>query len=157
MLHRTLRYCLVVIAASFMPSHGFLLHPPNRVGSLHHPICDPSRHPTTTELHVSSGFSFNDGQQILVSAQKPLGIILEEQQDDDDNTARAVVVRVVNILPASPLLQQGVVRVGDVMLAVQNMNVRNQSLEQVMAAIAHAPRVVNLRFQRQEQTTRRRS
>ena len=105
---------------------------------------------------MSSGFSFNDGQQILVSAQKPLGIVLEEQQDDDDNTARAVVVRVVNILPASPLLQQGV-RVGDVMLAVQNMNVRNQSLEQVMAAIAHAPRVVNLRFQRQEQTTTRRS
>ena len=35
-------------------------------------------------MFVSSGFSFSDGQQILVSAQRPLGIVLEQDESPGD-------------------------------------------------------------------------
>jgi hypothetical protein len=113
----------------------------------------------TTRLLVSSGFSFQDGEQVLVSVQKPLGIIIEvrqarEQQKDDtgdddgyDETAGTVIV-VAEMDPAGSASRAGVLR-GDVLLAVQNASVDNRSLEYVMAFLAQAPRVVNLRFLRQ--------
>jgi hypothetical protein len=113
----------------------------------------------TTRLLVSNGFSFQDGEQVLVSVQKPLGIIIEvrqarEQQKDDtgdddgsDETAGTVIF-VAEMDPAGSASRAGVLR-GDVLLAVQNASVDNRSLEYVMAFLAQAPRVVNLRFLRQ--------
>jgi hypothetical protein len=115
----------------------------------------------TTRLFVSSGFSFQDGEQVLVSVQKPLGIVLEEQQpqpqpqpddsDDDDDETAGTVIFVAEMDPAGSASRAGVLT-GDVLLAVQNASVENRSLEYVMAFLAQAPRVVNLRFLRQ--TTR---
>jgi len=94
---------------------------------------------------ISSGFSFGDGEQILVSVQKPLGLLLE-QVDEEDNNSNAVVY-VAEILPDSSAARAGV-QPGDVIVAVQNADMRRQSLETVMECIGKAPKVVNLRFQR---------
>jgi hypothetical protein len=112
----------------------------------------------STRLLVSSGFSFQDGEQVLVSVQKPLGIVLEERQaqeqhqdDSDDNGSDAIagtVIFVADMDPAGSASRAGVLT-GDVLLAVQNASVENRSLEYVMAFLAQAPRVVNLRFLRQ--------
>ena len=45
--------------------------------------CDAFTPPPRSASHtlsnmISSGFSFSDGEQILVSLQKPLGIVLEQ-------------------------------------------------------------------------------
>jgi len=40
------------------------------------------------------------------------------------------------------------VKVGDVLLAVQNASVQERSLEYVLGFLGQAPRVVNLRFSR---------
>jgi predicted metalloprotease with PDZ domain len=104
-------------------------------------------------LFVSSGFSFQDGDQVLVSVQKPLGIILEERQaqpqdDSNDDETAGTVIFVTEMDPDGSASRAGVLT-GDVLLAVQNASVENRSLEYIMAFLAQAPRVVNLRFLRQ--------
>ena len=90
-------------------------------------------------MQLSSGFTFDDGEQVLISAQRPLGLTLEEgdaggcavaELADDGSAARAGA------------------RVGDLLLAVNNQDTSGATIEQVMERIANAPRVVNLRFQR---------
>ena len=63
---------------------------------------------------ISSGFSFEDGEQILVSVQKPFGLILEQ----DAETTRGSIV-VTDIDPTQSAAKAGV-KVGDVLVAVQN-------------------------------------
>jgi hypothetical protein len=54
-------------------------------------------------LFIGTGFSFNDGNQVLDSVQKPLGIILEQGDGDDkivavvdmDPTTRQVLLLVL--------------------------------------------------------------
>ena len=104
---------------------------------------------------VGTGFSFDDGEQVLVSLQKPLGIILEQDDkptdgdgNDDNNgndsTATAPVV-VADLDPTGNAAQAGI-QVGDVLVAIQNASVEDQSLEYVLDFLGQAPRVVNLRF-----------
>jgi C-terminal processing protease CtpA/Prc len=111
----------------------------------------------STRFLVSSGFSFQDGEQVLVSVQKPLGIVLEERQAqeqhqddsiDDGSDAIATVIFVAEMDPAGSASRAGVLT-GDVLWVVQNASVENRSLEYVMVFLAQAPRVVNLRFLRQ--------
>lgn len=94
-----------------------------------------------TICRISSGFSFQDDDQILISAQKPLGLLLEEQDD-----ASIVVVE----LDENGSAAKAGVQVGDVLLSVQNASVEDVSLERAMACITQAPKVVNLRFARPE-------
>jgi C-terminal processing protease CtpA/Prc len=94
-----------------------------------------------TEKQVSSGFSFTDGEQILVSAQRPLGIVLEQKETPGD-------IVVMSIDSDGSAANAGV-RVGDVLLSVQNASVKNASLNEVLTFIGNAPRVVNMRFLRQ--------
>jgi C-terminal processing protease CtpA/Prc len=90
---------------------------------------------------VSSGFSFDDGNQVLVSVQKPLGIVLEQ----NDGFSKEIVV--VSVDKSRSACRAGV-QVGDVLVAVQNANVEQESLDRVLELIGRAPRVVNLRFAR---------
>ncbi len=99
-----------------------------------------ARHPIT--LLVSSGFSFSDGQQVLVSAQRPLGIVLGQDETPGD-------IVVTSLDPSGSGADAGV-KEGDILLAVQNASVQNASLDEVLAFIGNAPRVVNLRFLRRE-------
>jgi S1-C subfamily serine protease len=94
--------------------------------------CSRQRH------YIGSGFSFDDGSQVLVSAQKPLGMILEQE-------VGPIVVSEVD--PSGSAGRAGV-QVGDVLLAVQNADVSTKPLEEALTLIGRAPRVVNLRFQR---------
>jgi hypothetical protein len=100
---------------------------------------------------VGTGFSFEDGEQLLVSVQKPLGIVLEQQQqqqnDDDDDDG--IIVRVIDVDPSGSAHRAGV-RIGDVLVAVQNASVEQVELESVLEFIQKGPRVMNLRFKRQE-------
>lgn len=96
---------------------------------------------TVSPLFIGTGFSFDDGNQVLVSVQKPLGIILEQ---DDDETSSIVVVDV----DASGSAARAGVKEGDVLVAVQNAIVEGKSLEYALNFIGQAPRVVNLRFMR---------
>ncbi len=91
-------------------------------------------------LKVSSGFSFSDGEQLLVSAQRPLGMVLEQEETQGEI--------VVASLDSNGSAADAGVREGDVLLAVQNASVQNASLDEVLTFIANAPRVVNLRFLR---------
>ena len=95
--------------------------------------------PCSRQTHfISSGFSFDDGNQVLVSAQKPLGIILEQE-------VGPIVVAEVD--PSGSAGRAGV-QVGDELLAVQNADVSTKPLEEALTLIGQAPKVVNLRFQR---------
>ena len=125
----------------------------------------------STRLGISSGLTFDDGDQLLVSAQKPLGILLEEREpgdndnyndyhnsltgagigtvadtgtDDDDLQWGCIVSQVVQ----GGAADRAGVREGDVLVAVQNADVANASFEEVMDRIGNAPRIVNLRFWR---------
>lgn len=89
---------------------------------------------------ISSGFSFSDGEQILVSVQKPLGIVLEQ----DSETG---IIQVTQIDAEGAAAKSGI-QVGDVLLAVQNASTRNVDLDDVLAFIGNGPRVMNLRFLR---------
>eukprot|EP00587_Corethron_hystrix_P011616 CAMPEP_0113302916 /NCGR_PEP_ID=MMETSP0010_2-20120614/3548_1 /TAXON_ID=216773 ORGANISM="Corethron hystrix, Strain 308" /NCGR_SAMPLE_ID=MMETSP0010_2 /ASSEMBLY_ACC=CAM_ASM_000155 /LENGTH=97 /DNA_ID=CAMNT_0000156823 /DNA_START=216 /DNA_END=509 /DNA_ORIENTATION=+ /assembly_acc=CAM_ASM_000155 len=90
---------------------------------------------------VGTGFSFVDESrdQFLVSLQKPLGIILEERNSGD--------CEIVEIIPESNAALAGLCP-GDILLAVQNADVRERGLDEIMKRIQAAPRVVNLRVQR---------
>lgn len=101
--------------------------------------CQASKpHRSLVKRAISSGFSFSDDKQLLVSIQKPLGIKLEESESG------AVVV---DVDPSGSAARAGVV-IGDIVVAVQNASVEQQPLKHVLAMIAQAPRVVNLRFVR---------
>jgi len=111
--------------------------------------------PTTTPRRmISSGFSYDNDEQLLVSVQKPLGLVLEEQEEKEcknDNDSSVVVSRivVVELLSGSSAARAGVA-VGDRLLAVQNADMTRQTLETTMEYIRQAPQVVNLRFQRSQ-------
>ncbi|KAL7490753.1 hypothetical protein ACHAWT_000287, partial [Skeletonema menzelii] len=126
------------LAATLAISDAFILQsaPTCGVGAF---SCSP---PSLVKLHVSSGFSFSDGEQILVSAQRPLGIVLEQ-----DKTPGEIVV--ASLDPDGSAADAGV-NEGDILLAVQNASVQNASLDEVLAFIGNAPRVVNMRFLRRE-------
>ena len=96
-------------------------------------------------LHISSGLTFDSGDQLLVSAQKPLGLILEEP-GEEQVVGGCFVAEVVEGSAAD----QAGVRVGDILVAVQNADVHKAKLEEVLGRIGDAPRVVNLRFWRRE-------
>ena len=93
-------------------------------------------------LFISSGFSFQDDKsnELLVSVQKPLGLVLEQQ----DQGSPVVVAEV----ESSGSAGRAGVQVGDVLLAVKNADMTQLALEQVMQMIGQAPQVVNLRFLR---------
>jgi C-terminal processing protease CtpA/Prc len=93
-------------------------------------------------LDVSSGLTFDDGEQLLVSAQKPLGLLLEERSRGEGGGC--IVVQVTS----GSVADRSGIRKGDVLIAVQNLNVEKMKLEDVMEKIASAPKVVNLRFWR---------
>lgn len=96
---------------------------------------------------ISSGFSFEDGEQVLVSVQKPFGIVLE-QDNNDNNDKKGGPIVVVEVDPTQSAAKAGV-QVGDVLVAVQNASTVSMPLEEVLEFIANkCPRVVNLRFQR---------
>ena len=97
-------------------------------------------------LHISSGLTFDSGDQLLVSAQKPLGLILEEPEEEEQGVGGCFVAEVVEGSAAD----QAGVRVGDILVAVQNADVHKAKLEEVLGRIGDAPRVVNLRFWRRE-------
>ena len=89
---------------------------------------------------ISSGFSFNDGEQVLVSLQKPMGVVLEQ-------TEGPIVVTEVS---QGGSADRAGVQAGDVLLAVNNASVENADLDEVLAFIGSAARVLNLRFFRAE-------
>ena len=97
---------------------------------------------------IGTGFSFSDGEQILVSVQKPLGIVLE-QDPLSAETSLPGWITVGEIDPNSSAARAGV-QVNDVLLAVQNMSVDSKDLDEVLNFIGNAPRVVNLRLLRGE-------
>ncbi|ACI65031.1 predicted protein [Thalassiosira pseudonana CCMP1335] len=99
------------------------------------------RHINLSLQMISSGFSFNDGEQTLISVQKPLGIILEQEQSSGP-------IRVAKVIQGSAA--DAGVKEGDVLLAVQNASVENADLEEVLVFIGNAPRVLNLRLLRKE-------
>jgi len=87
---------------------------------------------------ISSGFSFEDGEQVLVSVQKPLGLVLEQDEGP---------IIVTGVDPSGSAGQAGV-KPGDVLLAVQNASVENVDLDSVLGFIQNGPRVMNLRLLR---------
>lgn len=94
-------------------------------------------------LQLSSGLTFEDGEQILISVQKPLGLLLKER--DAGETGGGVVVAAVG--DEGSAAAAGVLE-GDWLLAVNNQDVSAAGLEEVMARIVAAPRALNLRFAR---------
>lgn len=114
-----------------------------------------------TELKISTGFTFDDGDQLLVSAQKPLGLVLEERGKDEvdlgpttgvdhwrvQNSPNGCVV--AEVLENSAAKRAGV-KPGDFLVAVQNADVTLAHFEEVMQRIGDAPQVVNLRFWRKD-------
>lgn len=90
---------------------------------------------------IGTGFSFEDGEQILVSVQKPMGMVLEQDDGDDSK------ISVAELNPSGSAALAGV-QVGDVLVAVQNVSVKNVDLDGVLKLIGQGPRVMNLRFQR---------
>ena len=95
---------------------------------------------------IGTGFSFSDGNQILVSVQKPLGLVLEQDSTTNDSLG---AIKVIEMDPAGSAARAGVQQ-GDVLIAVQNMSVESKDLEEVLGFIGNAPRVVNLRLLRGE-------
>jgi acetyl esterase/lipase len=100
------------------------------------------RPPPTMQL--GTGFQFEDGEQLLVSVQKPIGMVLEEAEEAgaEAGSSGCVVAVVVDGSAAS----RAGVQTGFRLLAVNNMDVRASSLDEVMALLLQSPRVVNLRF-----------
>ena len=68
---------IVSVIHSFQSCDAFT--PPPRSASSLTPldVRHTKEHHTLSNM-ISSGFSFSDGEQILVSLQKPLGIVLEQ-------------------------------------------------------------------------------
>ena len=93
------------------------------------------------QRNISSGFTFtdDDDDQILVSLQKPLGIVLEQ------DTEGPIVVAQVD--KGGSAARSGI-QEGDILLAVQNASVEKADLSEVLTIIGNAPRVINVRFLR---------
>lgn len=114
-------------------------------------LCLISRRQPNVTIHtgrllirmISSGFSFNDGEQILVSAQKPLGIVLEQDSESG-------IIIVAEVDPAGSAGKGGV-KVGDILVAVQNASTENVDIDDVLAFVGNGPRVMNLRLMRPTQ------
>jgi hypothetical protein len=109
-----------------------------------------SRTRTSSSLNISSGFTFDSGDQLLVSTSKPLGLVLEEKEESTSENIDSYGgggCFVAQIMEQSNAQSAGV-QIGDVLVAVQNVDVSHATLEEVMDRIANAPRVVNLRFWR---------
>ena len=100
---------------------------------------------------IGTGFSFDDGEQILVSVQKPLGLILEQQYGDGDESTGPKggggEVYVADVDMEGSAGRAGV-ESGDVLVAVQNTSVELWDLEDILQLIGESPAVVNLRFKR---------
>lgn len=122
---------------------------------------DPRHSPKETNLPlrrsifqtnmIGTGFSFEDGEQILVSVQKPFGIVLEQSGAENEDDGKIVVTQVD---PNGSAGKAGV-REGDVLVAVQNASTVSADLGEVLEFIStRCPRVVNLRFERSEQQNR---
>jgi len=90
---------------------------------------------------ISSGFTFtdDDDDQILVSLQKPLGIVLEQDEKGP--------IVVADVDKGGSAARSGI-QEGDILLAVQNASVEKADLTEVLTFIGNAPRVINLRFLR---------
>ena len=90
---------------------------------------------------ISSGFTFtdDDDDQILVSLQKPMGIVLEQDEEGP--------ITVAQVDKGGSAARSGVM-MGDILLAVQNASVEKADLSEVLTFIGNAPRVINLRFLR---------
>jgi len=148
--YQALILALVPLILSFLPNietDAFLVSLTSRIGCKHqiqnadhiNPLRFPGHFKTFTSLFIGTGFSFDDGEQVLVSVQKPLGILLEQ----DEGESAPVVVGEVD---SSGSAGQAGVREGDILVAVQNASIEGQSLEYAMEFIGQAPRAVNLRF-----------
>ena len=88
-------------------------------------------------------FCFMVGARAVISIQKPLGLVLEPLGEDEQSG-----VVVVEVGQGSNADRAGVAP-GDVLLAVNNLDLRAASLDAVIDAIGATPgRVLNLRFQR---------
>lgn len=121
-----------------LPVSSFQLQHPPRVRAL-------IRYPFCIALRIGTGLTFTDGDQILVSAQKPLGIVLEEREEGGMGGG-CVVAEIAD--PGTSAVAQAGVQPGDMLVAVQNADVGSASIEEVLQRIAGAPKVVNLRFQK---------
>ena len=107
----------------------------------YHVISSHSHGNNVLQRNISSGFTFtdDDDDQILVSLQKPLGIVLEQDEEGP--------IIVGNVDKAGSAARSGVM-MGDILLAVQNASVEKADLSEVLTFIGNAPRVINLRFLR---------
>ena len=101
-----------------------------------------ARHPPPL-LQLSSGLQSWDEErrQLLISAQTPLGLLLEEV---DGGGSGCFVAELVD---GGAAATAGVLP-GDRLIAVNNADVSNTAFEDVMARLELSPRVVNLRFER---------
>ena len=139
---------LVILASLLCSCNSWITLPHFIAISPHHRLVRKNYNPIRrdkgyTPNMIGTGFSFEDGEQVLVSVQKPFGIVLE--QDDEDEDGRIVVTEVD---PNGSAGKAGV-REGDILVAVQNASTVSVDLGDVLDLIAtKCPRVVNLRFQR---------
>eukprot|EP00532_Pseudo-nitzschia_australis_P017143 CAMPEP_0168266454 /NCGR_PEP_ID=MMETSP0141_2-20121125/12477_1 /TAXON_ID=44445 /ORGANISM="Pseudo-nitzschia australis, Strain 10249 10 AB" /LENGTH=173 /DNA_ID=CAMNT_0008206383 /DNA_START=224 /DNA_END=744 /DNA_ORIENTATION=+ len=88
---------------------------------------------------IGTGFSFEDGEQILVSVQKPFGIVLEQGGDTnsiDENATNDDQIVVTEVDPNGSVGRAGV-RTGDVLVAVQNASTISADLTEVLDFIAN--------------------
>jgi predicted metalloprotease with PDZ domain len=115
-------------------------------------VVNPSRRTSLSLLFIGTGFTFQDRgrDQILVSVQKPMGIILEQDCESQLESDKKISDIVVVPMDAEGNAARAGIRVGDELLAVQNRDVVDVDLSVALAAIARAPTVVNLRFQRRK-------
>ena len=127
-------FAVLLVLAIVRLSHAFL---PTSCGTAIH---GERRLCICTRRGISSGLTFEDGNQILVSIQKPLGIILEQDAEES-------FIRIADVDPTGSAASAGL-RVGDILVAVQNADMVERDLEYAMQFIAQAPKVLNLRFVR---------
>ena len=97
------------------------------------------------QLGLGTGFEFDDGRQLLVSVQKPIGMMLEQDTAAEGSMPGWMRRWCARRFAAS----RAGIEAGYRLLAVNNMDVRNEDLDQVMTASgAH---VSSTRFRTAEQ------
>ena len=77
MMEFTWAVAIFISVLLFFQSCDAFTPPPRSASSLTLDVRHTKEHHTLSNM-ISSGFSFSDGEQILVSLQKPLGIVLEQ-------------------------------------------------------------------------------
>ena len=128
------------------PCLGFVAGPVSVHSWSSHDDCFVNEKPNTILCKmIGTGFTFEDGEQILISVQKPMGLVLEQEEKEDGGSP----IVVTEIDPSGAAGRAGV-QVGDVLLAVQNTSVESIDLENVLGLIANGPRVINLRLSRKK-------